>query len=79
MRTNVSSVFSRVMGSMKLADAFDKPHTSIRCVSLPRGGIASGWSFREIARNLDRAAFTVSREVSRDGGGSCIQRNKSFR
>ena len=31
-------------------------------------GIASGWSFREIARHLDRAASTVSREVSRHGG-----------
>ena len=31
-------------------------------------GIASGSSFREIARHLDRAASTVSREVSRHGG-----------
>ena len=31
-------------------------------------GIASGSSFREIARYLDRAASTVSREVSRHGG-----------
>jgi IS30 family transposase len=32
-------------------------------------GIASGWSMREIARRLDRAASTVSREVRRHGGG----------
>src|ERR1700722_12958366 len=72
--------------------AFDKPHTSIRCLLLPRGGIsptarqrspialtlaereeisrglASGSSIREIARHLQRAASTVSREVARHGG-----------
>src|SRR5277367_363495 len=31
-------------------------------------GIASGWSIREIARGLERAASTVSREVARHGG-----------
>ena len=31
-------------------------------------GIASGSSIREIARNLQRAASTVSREVARHGG-----------
>ncbi len=31
-------------------------------------GIASGSSIREIARELERAASTVSREVSRHGG-----------
>ena len=31
-------------------------------------GIASGWSKREIARRLNRAASTVSREVRRHGG-----------
>jgi IS30 family transposase len=31
-------------------------------------GIASGWSIREIARGLQRAASTVSREVARHGG-----------
>jgi hypothetical protein len=31
-------------------------------------GIASGWSIREIARGLQRAASTVSREVVRHGG-----------
>jgi len=72
--------------------AFDKPHSSIRCLLLPRGGIppaarrrprlaltlaeredisrgiASGSPLREIARRLDRAASTVSREISRHGG-----------
>ena len=31
-------------------------------------GIASGSSIREIARNLQRAASTISREVARHGG-----------
>ena len=77
---------------MRLGVPFDKPHTSIRAVLLPRGGIpptarrrsrlaltlaeredisrgiASGSSIREIARRLDRAASTVSREVARHGG-----------
>src|SRR6202790_999265 len=76
----------------EIGRAFDKPHTSIRCLLLPRGGIppkarrrsrlaltrgeredisrgiASGSSIREIARYLDRAASTVSREVTRHGG-----------
>src|SRR5271154_5172381 len=76
----------------EIGRAFDKPHTSIRCLLLPRGGIppaarrrsrlaltlaeredisrgmASGSSIREIARHLDRAASTVSREVTRHGG-----------
>jgi DNA-binding CsgD family transcriptional regulator len=76
----------------EIGRAFDKPHSSIRCLLLPRGGIppaarrcsalaltlaeredisrgvASGSSFREIARHLDRAASTVSREISRHGG-----------
>src|SRR5271156_2092733 len=76
----------------EIGRAFDKPHSSIRCLLLPRGGIppaarrcsrlaltlaerenisrgiASGSSFREIARQLDRAASTVSREVWRHGG-----------
>src|SRR5258706_10567829 len=75
----------------EIGRAFDKPHSSIRCLLLPRGeippavrrrsrlgltlaeredisrGIASGSSFREIARHLDRAASTVSREISRHG------------
>jgi len=76
----------------EIGRAFDKPHNSIRCLLLPRGGIppaarsrsrlaltlseredilrgiASGSSFREIARHLDRAVSTVSREVTRHGG-----------
>jgi DNA-binding CsgD family transcriptional regulator len=32
------------------------------------GGIASGSSIREVARRLDRASSTVSREVTRHGG-----------
>src|ERR1700681_2453034 len=31
-------------------------------------GIASGWSMREIAKGLQRAVSTVSREVARHGG-----------
>lgn len=76
----------------EIGRAYGKPHNSIRCVLLPRGGIppaarrrsrlaltlaeredisrgiASGSPLREIARRLDRAASTVSREVSRHGG-----------
>ena len=76
----------------EIGRAFDKPHSSIRCLLLPRGGIppaarrrsrlaltlseredisrgiASSLSFREIARRLDRAVSTVSREVTRHGG-----------
>ncbi len=76
----------------EIGRAFEKPHSSIRAVLLPRGGIppaarrrsrlslrlaeredisrgiASGSPIREIARRLDRAASTVSREISRHGG-----------
>jgi len=76
----------------EIGRAFGKPHSCIRCLLLPRGGIppaarrrsrlaltlaeredisrglASGSSFREIARHLDRAASTVSREVTHHGG-----------
>jgi Helix-turn-helix domain len=76
----------------EIGRAFDKPHSSIRCLLLPRGGIpplarrrsrraltlseredisrgmACGSSIREIARHLDRAVSTVSREVTRYGG-----------
>ncbi len=76
----------------EIGRAFGKPHSCIRCLLLPRGGIApalrrrsrlalsraeredisrgmaSGSSIREIARHLDRAASTVSREVTRHGG-----------
>jgi len=36
-------------------------------------GIASGSSIRNIARHLERAASTVSREVSRHGAVPCIE------
>jgi hypothetical protein len=36
-------------------------------------GIASGSSIREIAKGLQRAASTVSREVARHGGRPCIE------
>ena len=76
----------------EIGRVFGKPHTSIRHLLLPRGGIpptagrrsrlalnlaeredisrgiASGSSIREIARRVDRAASTVSREVTRHGG-----------
>src|SRR5579864_6460997 len=76
----------------EIGRAYGKPHNSIRCLLLPRGGIppatrcrsrlaltlaeredisrgiASGSSIREIARHVDRAASTVSREVTRHGG-----------
>jgi len=76
----------------EIGRALGKPHSSIRCLLLPRGGIppaarrrcrlaltlgerenisrgiASGTSIREIARHLDRAASTVSREITRHGG-----------
>jgi hypothetical protein len=72
--------------------AFDRPHTSIRCLLSHHGGIApavrrrsllvlsaverkdisrglaSGSSIRDIAKGLERAASTVSREVARRGG-----------
>src|ERR1700684_3836834 len=76
----------------EIGRAFDKPHSSIQCLLLPRGGIppaacrrsrlaltlaeredisrglASGSPLREIARRLNRAASTLSREISRNGG-----------
>jgi DNA-binding CsgD family transcriptional regulator len=76
----------------EIGRAFDKPHSSIRCLLLSRGGIspaarcrsplaltlaeredvsrglASGLPLREVARRLDRAASTLSREISRNGG-----------
>src|SRR5271168_4249998 len=80
---------------------FGKPHTSIRHLLLPRGGIApathrrsrlaltlaeredisrgiaSGSLIREIARHLDRAASTVSREVTRHGGRSVYRAHEA--
>src|SRR5271155_2595690 len=76
----------------EIGRAFDKPHTSIRHLLLPSGGIppaarrrsrlsltlaeredisrgiSSGSPLREIARRMNRAASTVSREVVRHGG-----------
>jgi hypothetical protein len=90
-----SKIWSRWKAGQSLHEigrAFDKPHSSIRCLLLPRGGIppaarhrsrlaltfaeredisrgiASGSTIREIARRLDRAASTLSREISRIGG-----------
>ena len=40
-------------------------------------GIASGSSIREIARQLDRAASTVSREITRHGGRSAYRANQA--
>jgi IS30 family transposase len=75
----------------EIGRAYGKPHSCIRCLLLPRGGIppaarrrsplaltlaeredisrgiASGSSMREIARRLERAASTVSREITRHG------------
>ena len=94
-RTQRSEIWRRWKAGQSLHEigrAFGKPHTSVRCLLLPRGGIppatrrrsrlaltlaeredisrgiASGSPLREIARHLDRAASTVSREVTRHGG-----------
>ena len=40
-------------------------------------GIASGWSIREIAKGLQRAVSTVSREVSRHGERPLYRDRKS--
>src|SRR5271168_1947853 len=85
----------------EIGRAFDKPHTSIRCLLLPRGGIppavrhrsrialtlaeredisrgiACGSSIREIARQLERAASTLSREVKRHGGRSVYRASQA--
>ena len=93
--TQRSEIWSRWKAGQSLHEigrAFGKPHTSIRCLLLPRGGIppaarrrsrlvltlaeredisrgiACGSSIREIARHLERATSTVSREVARHGG-----------
>src|SRR5882757_2871568 len=42
-------------------------------------GIASGLPLREIARRLDRAASTVSREISRNGGRPTYPQNQTDR
>jgi IS30 family transposase len=85
----------------EIGRAYGKPHNSIRCLLLPRGGIppaarrrfrlaltraeredisrgiASGTSIREIARHLDRAASTVSREITRHGGRPAYRANEA--
>jgi Helix-turn-helix domain len=90
-----SELWSRWKAGQSLHEigrAFDKSHSCIRSVLLPRGGIppaarrrshlsvtlaeredisrgiASDSPLREIARRLDRAASTLSREISRHGG-----------
>src|SRR5713226_92110 len=91
-RTDIWSRWKSGQSLHEIGRAFGKPHSSIRCLLLPRGGmapaarrrsclaltlaeredisrgIASGWPLREIARRLDRATSTVSREVNRHGG-----------
>ena len=49
-----------------------RPERALRAVEREEisRGLASGISLREIARRLDRAASTVSREVARNGGRS---------
>jgi IS30 family transposase len=85
----------------EIGRAYGKPHPSIRCVLLPRGGIppaarrrsrlaltlseredisrgiACGSPLREIARGLERAASTVSREVARHGGGPAYRAHQA--
>jgi len=38
-------------------------------------GIAAGWSMRRIAQGLGRSPSTVSREISRNGGGNTYRAN----
>ena len=57
-------------------------HRSLRTLTLAERegisrGIASGWSIREIARGLERAASTVSREVVRHGGRSLYRASEA--
>ena len=93
--TQKSEIWNRWKSEQSLhgiGRAFGKPHSCIRCLLLPRGGIppaarrrsrlaltlaeredvsrgiASGSPIREIARRLERAASTVSREITRHGG-----------
>ena len=60
------------------------PHRSQRTLTLAERedisrGIASGSSIREIARGLQRAASTVSREVVRNGGRPLYRANEADR
>jgi IS30 family transposase len=91
-RTEIWSRWKSGQSLHEIGRAFGKPHSCIRCLLLPRGGIAPaarrrsrlaltlaeredisrgiacGSPLREIARHLDRAASTVSREVTHHGG-----------
>jgi IS30 family transposase len=91
-RTDIWNRWKSGQSLHEIGRAHRKPHSCIRCVLLPRGGIApavrrrsrlaltlaeredisrgiaSDSSIREIARRVDRAASTVSREVARHGG-----------
>ncbi len=91
-KCDVWSRWKAAQSLQEIGRAFDKPHSCIRSVLLPRGGIppaarrrsrlalplaeredisrgiASDSLLREMARRLDRAASTVSREISRHGG-----------
>jgi hypothetical protein len=84
----------------EIGRAFDKPHSCIRALLLPRGGIppaarrrsrlaltlaeredisrgiASESPLREIARRLDRAASTLSREISSPRWTCCLSRSR---
>src|SRR6266851_2148234 len=75
----------------EIGRAFGKEHSSIRCLVSRYGGfvpavrrreeisrgIVSGSSIRAIAKGLDRAASTVSREVARHGGRSVYRANQA--
>ncbi len=65
-RTEIWSRWKSGQSLHEIGRAFGKPHSSER-EDVSRG-IASGSSIRKIARHLDRAASTVSREVTRHGG-----------
>jgi len=100
-RTDIWSRWKAGQTLHEIGRAYGKPHNSIRCLLLPRGGIppaerrrsrlaltraeredisrgiACGSSLREIARHLDRAASTVSREVTRHGGGPAYRAHEA--
>src|SRR5580692_820022 len=91
-RTDIWNRWKSGQSLHEIGRAHRKPHSCIRCVLLPSGGIApavrrrsrlaltlaeredisrgiaSGLSIREMARRVERAASTVSREVRRHGG-----------
>ena len=104
--TQITDVWRPGKAGQSLHDigrAYGKPHPSIRCVLLPRGGIAPaarrrsrlaltlaeredisrglafGSSLREIARHLDRAASTVSREIARHAGRPAYRAHEADR